>query len=32
MIGFIAILFGVHVLGVLLRPIYVKYLGDLFGK
>lgn len=32
MITIIAVLFGVHVLGVLLRPIYEKYMPGLFGE
>ena len=32
MVEFIGFLFIAHVLGVLLRPVYVKYLPKLFGK
>jgi len=30
--GTIAILFGVHILGVFLRPLYEKLFPKLFGK
>lgn len=32
MIGTIAALFGVHVLGVLLRPVYEKLFPKVFGR
>ena len=32
MISTIAVLFGVHVLGVLLRPVYEKLFPKLLGK